>query len=470
MYDVDDTIVALSTPPGPSGIGVVRLSGPAASSIARVIFRPRSGELIADRRMRLGRVVDPNSGETIDEALAVLFNAPQSYTCQDVAEIHCHGGPAVLAGVLELARRHGARQAEPGEFTMRAFINGRLDLAQAEAVAALIEAQTAGGARQAARQLGGALSEEVARMRDALVGRLAQLEAAIDFPEDELPLLDTQAAVDELERVRVRCDELARTFPAGRLLTHGARVAIVGRPNVGKSSLFNALLRRERALVHESPGTTRDVVEDRLLFDGIPATLCDTAGLRSDEQCSDPVERAGIERTRGNLEQADVVLAVFDLTQQIERDDLDLWRSLVDRPALAVLNKVDIANQDAAQQWRSEVDAPLAKATSAKTGLGVDELAHALGELICEAADVGTADAIVISARHADLVREAQSALIAAIEALSQDLAPEFAAFELRRAVRCLGSIIGRADSPDGAEQLEREVIERIFSTFCIGK
>jgi len=476
MLETEDTIVAISTPPGRSGIGILRLSGPDAFRIASGLIQTTEGTLEPDRRLRLARVVDPQSGDMLDEVLVALMPEPKTYTRQDIVEIQAHGGPAVLGRLLDLALEAGARSAGPGEFTLRAYLNGRIDLAQAEAVASLVNSQSEGGAREAARQLAGGLSSEVNEMRDVLLAHLASLEAAIDFPEEELPHCDMQAMDRDLSAAESRCLALAATFKQGRILTHGATVAIVGKPNVGKSSLFNALLKRDRALVHHRPGTTRDVVEDRLELGGLPVTLADTAGLRrnstaeGEDATDDPVELAGMERTRDSLDRADAALMVFDLSRPLDDHDRELWGLVQDRPVVTALNKIDLVESQAADDVIGELKPERCSITSAKTGVGIAELAEMLGGLIIDAADVATADSILISRRHADAVRQAAMSLDRARKALADDMSAEFVAYELRDAVMTLGRIVGRFGQRGSQGDVEEDLLDSVFSNFCIGK
>ncbi|MCL5942408.1 MAG: tRNA uridine-5-carboxymethylaminomethyl(34) synthesis GTPase MnmE [Actinobacteria bacterium] len=338
-----DTIVALSTASGAGAIGIVRLSGPQAVPLGSLVFRPARGTGTfgagESHRLRYGHVVDPSSGITVDEVLAVAMRAPATYTREDVVEIHCHGGPAAQRAVLRLLVRLGARPAEAGEFTKRAFLNGRLDLTQAESVAAIVGARSSSALRAAVRQLEGGLAERLRSIRRSLVSVLAQVEVGIDFSDEDPGEIDRPALAARVEAVERELRALLQTAFLGRLLEQGVRTAIVGRPNVGKSSLLNGLLMRERAIVSEIPGTTRDTVEELVEVAGIPLHLVDTAGLRESE---DTVERLGIERSRQAMQTADLVLAVFDLSSPLEAEDADLLAELQPERTILVGNKCDL--------------------------------------------------------------------------------------------------------------------------------
>jgi tRNA modification GTPase len=334
-----ETVVAISTPPGRGGIGIVRLSGPHALDIANGLVRTSGAQEHA--RARLADVVDPETAQKLDEAIVTYFARPHSYTGEDVVEIAAHGSPVILEMLVRLALRGGARLARPGEFTERAFLAGRLDLTQAEAVRDLIEAQTLYQARVAAEQLGGALSRRIHPAKQDLVELIALLEAGIDFAEDDVEVTPEAEIVTRIDTITGLLDELARSFDHGRMVHEGLRLAIVGRPNVGKSSLFNRLLERDRAIVTATPGTTRDLVTDRLSLGGIPVELVDTAGLR---EARDEAEAIGIRKSRETLAEADVVLVVLDASVPLRDDEQELITSLAGRRALVVRNKSDLSD------------------------------------------------------------------------------------------------------------------------------
>jgi tRNA modification GTPase len=452
-----DTIAAIATPPGEGGIGIVRVSGEQAFPIAERLFRRRGGSKpLQSHRAYFGVIVDPATGETLDRALLLPFRAPHSYTGEDVVEFHCHGSPYLLRRVLELVWREGARPAEPGEFTLRAFLNGKLDLAQAEAVADLIRARSEAQLRSALALHEGRLSHQVHALGDELLRLLATVEAHIDFSE-ELGELDPHALIPDLQHLLQRLDALLQGARAGRILREGARVAIVGRPNVGKSSLLNALLGEERAITTDIPGTTRDTLEESLIIGGVPLVILDTAGLR---ESADVVEQIGIERARRAAERADLILFVYDLTAP----DWDADRALLETlpahaPKLLVGNKMDAA--DPAQVQRACSVFPDSVLISALTGAGLDALQEAILTAL-EVQRIGEETLTLTHQRHIQAVADAKRALEHARDALQHGYSPDLIAVDLRAAWLALGAITG--------ETADETLVQRIFRDFCIGK
>jgi tRNA modification GTPase len=451
-----DTIAAIATPPGEGGIGIVRVSGEQAFPIAERLFRRRGRTPLQSHRAYFGVIVDPATGETLDRALLLPFRAPHSYTGEDVVEFHCHGSPYLLRRVLELVWREGARPAEPGEFTLRAFLNGKLDLAQAEAVADLIRARSEAQLRSALALHEGRLSHQVHALGDELLRLLATVEAHIDFSE-ELGELDPHALIPDLQHLLQRLDALLQGARAGRILREGARVAIVGRPNVGKSSLLNALLGEERAITTDIPGTTRDTLEESLIVGGVPLVILDTAGLR---ESADVVEQIGIERARRAAERADLILFVYDLTAP----DWDADRALLETlpahaPKLLVGNKMDAA--DPAQVQRACSVFPDSVLISALTGAGLDALQEAILTAL-EVQRIGEETLTLTHQRHIQAVADAKRALEHARDALQHGYSPDLIAVDLRAAWLALGAITG--------ETADETLVQRIFRDFCIGK
>jgi tRNA modification GTPase len=452
-----DTIAAIATPPGEGGIGIVRLSGEQAFPIAERLFRRRGGSKpLQSHRAYFGVIVDPATGETLDRALLLPFRAPHSYTGEDVVEFHCHGSPYLLRRVLELVWREGARPAEPGEFTLRAFLNGKLDLAQAEAVADLIRARSEAQLRSALALHEGRLSHQVHALGDELLRLLATVEAHIDFSE-ELGELDPHTLIPDLQSLLQRLDALLQGARAGRILREGARVAIVGRPNVGKSSLLNALLGEERAITTDIPGTTRDTLEESLIIGGVPIVILDTAGLR---ESADVVEQIGIERARRAAERADLILFVYDLTAPDWDADRALLETLpVHAPKLLVGNKMDAA--DPAQVQRACSVFPDSVLISALTGAGLDALQEAILTAL-EVQRIGEETLTLTHQRHIQAVADAKRALEHARDALQHGYSPDLIAVDLRAAWLALGAITG--------ETADETLVQRIFRDFCIGK
>jgi tRNA modification GTPase len=447
-----ETIVAISTPPGRGGIGIVRLSGPHALNISNGLIR--TGSPLEHARARVAEILDLDTAAKLDEAVVTYFSRPNSYTGEDLVEIAAHGSPVVLEMLVRLALRQGARLARPGEFTERAFLAGRLDLTQAEAVRDLIEAETLYQARIAAEQMGGALSRRVQPAKQKLVELIALLEAGIDFAEDDVELTPDEEIVTRIDAITGALQELARSFEHGRMVHAGLRLAIVGRPNVGKSSLFNRLLERERAIVTAAPGTTRDLVTERLSLGGIPVELVDTAGLR---EAKDEAEVIGIRKTRETLAEADIVMVVLDASVPMRDDEREVIASLAGRRALVVRNKSDL--DDGAEP---PPDLPLpAITTSALTGEGMQQLRDALTESIRNPASESESG-ILTSLRHYEAVSGAVAALAAAREAVPQKIPHEMLLLDLYSGLRQLDSLTGETTADD--------ILNRIFSTFCIGK
>jgi tRNA modification GTPase len=449
-----DTIVAISTPPGRGGIGIVRLSGPESVSMAEQLVRLR--QPLEHGRARLADVLDGTGDDSIriDEALVTWFAAPNSYTAEDVAEIAGHGSPVVLDLLLRRALDLGARLAEPGEFTQRAFLAGRIDLTQAEAVRDLIEAQTLTQARQAASQMGGALSLRVGPVKQSLVELVALLEAGIDFAEDDIDVAPKKAIARRIGELTPVLRALEASFRRGRIVHDGLTLAIVGRPNAGKSSLFNRLVERERAIVTATPGTTRDLVTERISLDGIPLELMDTAGLREGRE---EAEQLGIARSREALADAALVLIVLDATQSLNDEEHRLLETVQGRPALVAVNKNDLAETN---DLADEIGGVPALRTSALTGEGI----ATLRERILALATGGAAaePGMLTSLRHHQAITTAIAALGDAAQANANGIPHEMILLDLYRGLWALDSLTGQTTSDD--------ILNLIFSTFCIGK
>ncbi len=460
-----DTIAALATPTGRSGIGVIRLSGEGSAAIARDLtgrheFSPRHSHLTS--------LLDPTTNEVIDEAVVTYFKAPHSFTGEDVIEISCHGSPVLLRQVIDICLAQGARMAEPGEFSLRALANGRMNLAEAEAIRDLIDSQTTASARQAVRQMRGEFSHQLQPIKDELLDVIVILESALEFVEDDLPETQSESIRARLGEIAKEIDRIAATFKAGKLIRDGLRVALVGRPNVGKSSLFNALLGSDRAIVTDIAGTTRDQIHERFTIGDIPISLIDTAGLRD---TTDTVESIGVERSRRTMADADVVLVLLDAAEDLTTEDEQIIDSVREVPHLIVLNKSDkpdavsvadltsTLTRDAANLW--EAQAPMIVATSAKTGSGLDQLQHAIVEPF-SSQDASSNGFLVTDARHHDLLVRSADEVRHSVELLEQRHSEEIVLIGLHNALRYLGQITGETTTED--------MLTRIFSTFCIGK
>jgi tRNA modification GTPase len=463
-----DTIAAIATPPGEGGIGTVRLSGPDAAPILSRVFVPASGGPIVpghmeSHRLLFGYIHDTSTNDRIDEVLAVLMRAPYSYTREDVVEIDCHGGPVPLQRVLGLCLTEGARLAQPGEFTLRAFLNGRLDLAQAEAVLDVVRARTPEGLSLAVEQLGGGVSARVKGIRARLLHALAQLEANIDFPEDDVPPADVSP---DLRDALTDLKALIASASTGIVMRQGVRTAIVGRPNVGKSSLLNALLRTDRAIVTPIPGTTRDTLEEVANVRGVPLVLTDTAGLRAHSETADPVERLGIERTRRALSEADLVLLVFDASEPLTSADLaiiDEARASSATARLAVLNKSDLQRHLTEEELHAALAEIEVAQASATTVGGTDAVEERLAALVLGGKAIPRrGEATVTNLRHLDALRRAEEYVTSALTSSDEGTPAALTAVDLHSALNALGEITG--------ETVGEDLLDEIFRNFCIGK
>lgn len=450
------TIVALSTPPGRSGIGVIRISGERALDLTRSLIRDPDFSP-EPNRVTLKPILDPDTLEVVDRVVVTFFKAPHSYTGDDVVELSCHGSPPLLLRVLDCLLLLGARPADPGEFTMRAVANGRLNLTQAEAVRDLIEAQTHAAVRQAARQLGGELSKRLQPIKDTLLEIIVRLESSLEFVEDDLPEDIARNIEQKLSALAAKINEMADSFRRGRLLKDGLRVALVGRPNVGKSSLFNSLLSSDRAIVTEIPGTTRDTISEVINIEGIPVLITDTAGVRTSP---DRIEQLGIERTRRAIADADLIVAVLDGSQPLLVEDAEIVKEASGNRCVVALNKSDLESfcSNNAQQID---DHPVSVPVSAKTGHGLDALCTEIIKPFT-AGNLDESSFVITNARHYDLLRRTSGSLEAAQDLIREHVSEELILVSLYEALRFLGEITG--------ETTPEEILSQIFSTFCIGK
>jgi tRNA modification GTPase len=449
--DLNDTIVAISTPPGRGGLGVVRISGADATVIAARILRFPREHSWQSWTAALAELPDEH-GHAVDQVVVTFFARPRSYTADDVIEIACHGSPVVLRYCVERAMAHGARPAEPGEFTLRAYLNGRIDLPQAEAVRDLIEATTLYQARIAAQQIEGSVSRRIAPAKELLLELISLLEAGIDFAEDDVSVASAGEILRRLEPVERAIERLAASFAFGKIVHAGITLAIVGRPNVGKSSLFNRLLEQDRAIVTDIPGTTRDLVSEVATMRGIPVKLVDTAGIRTAEGL---VETLGIERSFQAMADADLTLVVVDLSGAIESQDRELMeRAKSQGRALVVGNKLDLASQAALPERAIGV--------SALTGAGIESLRDAIFEVIAPGGVAEHETGFITSLRHEQLLRESLGYLAKARGAVAGKIPHEMLLLDLYGALRPIDAITGATTADD--------ILNRIFSTFCIGK
>jgi tRNA modification GTPase len=452
VTEFEDTIVAISTPPGRGGIGIVRLSGPAARTIAEPLLKLRHS--LAPAQARFAEILD-NTGETLDEAVVTYFEKPHSYTSEDIVEISAHGSPVLLDHLVRQCLAAGARLAEPGEFTQRAFLSGRLDLTQAEAVNDLIEATTLHQARIAAQQLGGSLSRQITPIKQQLIALIAALEAGIDFAEDDIDLVPTSEIAAQIQAIQAPLQALEQTFTYGHIVHDGFTLAIIGRPNVGKSSLFNRLVERDRAIVTATPGTTRDLVTERISIEGVPVELIDTAGLR---ESSDEAESLGIAKSREAMAEADVVLLVLDATAPLHEEDEAAVAAFGPRPFVIVINKNDLVRT--AHQLSKQNSYPILE-TSALTGAGVPELRRAiLSRLINEAPNAEIA--LLTNLRQQQAVSATLAPLNRARRGVVAVIPHEMILLDLYEALHALDALTGATTNDD--------ILNLIFSKFCIGK
>jgi tRNA modification GTPase len=475
-----ETIVAIATPLGRSGIGVIRLSGPSAVAIAAKIAANGNFDL-KPRVSSLRQLTDLVTGETIDEGVVTYFKSPKSFTGEDVIEISCHGSPIVLRQVLDHCLKEGARLAEPGEFSLRALANGRMNLSEAEAIRDLIDAQSVGAARQAVRQMRGAFSHELQPLKDELLDIIVVLESALEFVEDDLPATQKTTILARLESVAERASNKASTYQAGKLIRDGIRVALVGRPNVGKSSLFNALVGHDHAIVTEIAGTTRDQLHQQFTIGNIPISLIDTAGLR---ETSDTVESIGVERSKRTMADADLVIVMLDASDAFTDEDREIIASASELKHLLVINKIDKTDDEGISNFKFQISnfgfhilhVVLDKdgeagnkdkeqtgtvLISAKTGVGLDRLREAMIEPFAKH-ETDSTGFLVSDARHFDLLVRASEEIAQSADLLQHNTSEEIVLIGLHNALRYLGQITGETTTED--------MLTRIFSTFCIGK
>ncbi len=462
----EDTIVARATATGESAIAIVRLSGPKAVSIADSFARTERGQSLEEaesHRVMFRYIIDPSTKNVIDEALVFKMDAPHSYTGEDMVEINCHGGSAIVRRIIELALEKGARLAEPGEFTRRAFMNGRIDLVQAEAVADLVAAKTEQARQLAMRQLRGDLSGKLNELRETLLDVAAEIEARIDFPEEEIPPTGKHHLITLLKHSVNVINELIEAGERGRVIRDGARIILVGKPNTGKSSLFNALLRKERAIVTPHPGTTRDTIESIIDLKGIPLTLVDTAGMRA---ARDEIEAIGIDRTKEEIHQADLIVVLFDKSEALQFEDAELWKLVRQRDHLVVLTKNDLEpaiNKNDLQSTLNEfpgneevVD------VSAIKRQNLNRLEDALFSKLVKSETLGDEGLLVSNLRHITELKIVRSTLKKTVEGIEDNRSGDLIMIDLNEGLTHLGDILG--------VEVGGEILGRIFARFCIGK
>ncbi len=457
-----DTICAISTPPGEGAIGIVRISGQDAIRIAQQVFRKKpSGSLehLPSHTIHYGLVVDPATEEVLDEALLSILRRPRTYTREDMVEMTCHGSPLLLTQVVALLLKSGARLAEPGEFTKRAFLNGRIDLTQAEAVMDMIQSKTHASLKVSLGQLQGGLGKEIKAVQDQLLSMLTPIEANIDFSEEDLQVISLEDVKKNLVEVFTLTRKLLEGWEGGRILREGVAMAIVGRPNVGKSSLLNALLQQERAIVTATPGTTRDVLEEWANIRGIAVKLMDTAGLR---KTHDPVEQEGVRRAKEAVERSHLALLVMDASQPLQDEDHALMDFLEKKKNILVLNKGDLSQRIQEEKIKKRFPGTSLVKVSATKRRGLERLQDVIRDAVFHGSVVIGETPLVVSSRHRAAIEKAHEAVDRAISAIHSGMSSEFLALEIRAAVNHLGEVIGTITTDD--------LLDRIFSQFCIGK
>lgn len=458
----EPTIAAISTAPGEAGIAIVRLTGNNAINIIEDIFKTTRGKTIreySDRRLTHGYIIDPHTSQTIDEVLVAYMKAPYTYTAEDVVEINCHGGIVPVKKILELVLKKGAVLAEPGEFTKRAFLNGRIDLSQAEAVIDMIKAKTENGFKLAFSQLEGSLSLKIKEIRNTILEMMAHITVNIDFPDDDIEEL----TYDELEKralvIHESISNLLKTADTGRIIKEGLNTVIVGKPNVGKSSLMNALLREARAIVTEIPGTTRDTIEEFVSIQGIPIKIIDTAGIRETE---DLVEKVGIERSKEIFNKADMIIFVLNASEPLSDEDEAIMKLLTDRHAIILMNKTDLPIKLEEKYILSNLpDKKLIK-ISITEGTGLDKLEEAIVDLVYGGLVINKESSLVTNVRHKNALEKAEKAMSDALLAIKNKLPMDFLEVDVKNCWEELGKITG--------ENMGEDVLDKIFSKFCIGK
>ncbi len=460
---MDKTIAAISTAIGEGGIGIVRISGEKSLEILKKIFKTKSE--VQNRRMTYGNIVNPKTLEVVDEVLAVYMKGPHTYTCEDVVEINCHGGVVPLQKTLALVLQNGARMAERGEFTKRAFLNGRLDLSQAEAVIDIIKARTDKTFEVAISQLEGKFSKQIKNLRNGLVDILVDITVNIDYPDEDIEEIIYSDLAKKIEEIKGKIDALISTKKTGRILRDGLKIAIVGKPNVGKSSLLNMLLNENRAIVTAIPGTTRDIIEESININGVPVILTDTAGIR---QTNDAIEKIGIEKSKESFNNADIIIFMIDASNGIEAEDKEIASYIGERKAIILLNKIDVKNTEISDIERTLQELLPDKKnvtmirSSMVEGLGINELTKTIEEFVYQGNIIRGESLIVSNARQMQLLDDGSNALSDALTMIRADEALEFIEVDVKKAYDKLGEIVG--------ETVSDNIINEVFKRFCLGK
>ncbi len=459
MY-FEDTIAALSTPYGTGGIGVIRVSGEMAFEVVSKVFRSsRPMEEIASHTVSYGKIFDPSTNEVIDEVLMLKMKRPNTFTREDVVEIHCHGGIVVINRVMELIFKMGVRPAEAGEFTKRAFLNGRIDLSQAEAIIDLINSKTVESSKAAVSHLEGRLSNKLKALRGDLVELLAHIEVTVDYPEHDIEEITGEKVYASLKQIKDELLELARTFNRGKLLREGINIVIAGKPNVGKSSLLNQLAGSTRAIVTDIPGTTRDIIEEYVNIKGIPAKIIDTAGIRTTQ---DIVEKIGVDKAFKAIEDADLIIIVIAADTGIVKEDEEVLQEIRGKKSLVLINKMDLVDRSRLDEIRNQLDADIILEASVINDEGIEGLEDKISELFFKGDISKNEEVLLTNARHKSLVDKAINAIDQALGSFDMGMPLDMVTIDIKNSAECIGQITG--------ESIDDAVMHNIFSRFCIGK
>ena len=456
----EDTIAAISTAQGTGGIGIIRISGCQAFEIAQRIFVGKKPFVdIKTHTLSYGKIIDTVSKANIDEVLIAKMKKPNTFTREDVVEINCHGGTIILKRILELVVREGARLAEPGEFTKRAFLSGRIDLSQAEAVIDLINAKTTQSTKVAVEQLEGRLSKKITEAREKLIEMIAHIEVTVDYPEHDIEEITGQQVYSGIQDIRKKLEDLSKNFEKGRIIREGIAVVIVGRPNVGKSSLLNEMAGKSKAIVTDIPGTTRDIIEEYINIKGIPVRIIDTAGIRETE---DVVERIGVEMAKKAVESADLIIVMLDASQGLRDEDHEIIREAKDKKVVILLNKIDLVDKKRAEEIETLIKGKKTIRTSLKNDIGVEELEEYIAYIFLKGEINSESDILVTNIRHKSLIDKALRSIDDAAASYEQNMPLDCITIDIKNAAERLGEITG--------ESVNEDIMHEIFSRFCVGK